>query len=77
MTASNAASYLVLRGNAGMIRDVFVAEDKSAFKEGPILVIRQIKFNDDGSDGETKIIRLTLSEAEMLMTFWRDCVKPK
>jgi hypothetical protein len=63
---------VILRANPGMIRDAFITEDKSLGDEGPILAIRQVKFNGDGSDGETKLIRLTKAETEALITFWRD-----
>ncbi len=58
---------MIIRANKGMIRDVFIDAQKD---EGPVLAIRQIKFDDNGGHLETKMIRLTTEEANAVMEFW-------
>jgi hypothetical protein len=50
----------LLRANAGMIRDCWIEE-----AEG-YLCIRQVKFNNDGSEPAAKIIRLSPDEQMIL-----------
>lgn len=63
----------ILRSNAGMIRDAYVE-----YKDGVnILVIRQIKFDANGSNPETKVIRLTPSEADDVCRLWHESQSTK
>ena len=56
----------LLRFNAGMIRDAFIADDNGE----KVLGIRQTRFNEDGAQPDTKLIRLVPEEVEALFAFW-------
>lgn len=69
---------IILRANSGMIRDAWTEADKAVTGEpsagdGPILAIRQTKFDGQGAldRNDSKVIRLTRDEVELLVKFWQ------
>lgn len=54
----------ILRNNPGMIRDCWLEQGANDLT---ILVIRQMKFDSNGSGAETKVIRLVGDEINALI----------
>lgn len=55
---------IMLRNNSRMIRDCWAETDESG---EIIFCIRQIRFNDDGSAGESTIVRIVGSEIHAIV----------
>jgi len=67
MKIANGKDLMIICGSPEMIKDAYINHEK-------VLVLRQVKFDSNGSVTDSKVFRLMQNEVESLLKFWRENV---